>query len=315
MRCSPRWRTSTQVALVRAGAAVRAGLGACRCPAGSSGSPASQCAPCIAHGTTCSSRQNTAPRSPACSARRKPSVGSTGLPHHVHFDRARRVHRWSAPPRVDSGRCPTGPGLSSSRGTRRARSCSSRRCGCWSRTSAASRSSSSTTTSRSRTAAAPQNEVVLAAARAMREAGYGIKAATITPEGADDVGSPNQILREAIDGKVIIRAGPPDPGRARRSAACTTRSSVVRMAVEDAYGAEERREARGRRRGRVPHRARAPLGVPRGRRVRVPHRRAHARARLRRAEVDRQPRLRGHAQGGAGRRRRAASRTCPTSRS
>ena len=53
----------------------------------------------------------------------------------------------------------------------------------------------------------------MSAARAMREAGYGVKAATITPEGADDVGSPNQILREEIDGKVIIRTGPPDPGR------------------------------------------------------------------------------------------------------
>ena len=55
------------------------------------------------------------------------------------------------------------------------------------------------------------NEVVLAAARAMREAGYGIKAATITPEGADDVGSPNKILREAVDGRVIIRAGGGSP--------------------------------------------------------------------------------------------------------
>src|SRR5439155_87000 len=32
------------------------------------------------------------------------------------------------------------------------------------------------------------NEVVVAAARVMREAGYGLKAATITPEGPDDVG-------------------------------------------------------------------------------------------------------------------------------
>ncbi|MEA2142692.1 MAG: hypothetical protein QOI64_1122, partial [Solirubrobacteraceae bacterium] len=36
------------------------------------------------------------------------------------------------------------------------------------------------------------NEVVTAAARAMAEAGYGLKAATVTPEGADDVGSPNR---------------------------------------------------------------------------------------------------------------------------
>src|SRR3954465_13596306 len=43
------------------------------------------------------------------------------------------------------------------------------------------------------------------AARAMAGSGFGLKAATITPEGADDVGSPNRILREEIDGKVIIR--------------------------------------------------------------------------------------------------------------
>src|SRR5665809_81439 len=49
------------------------------------------------------------------------------------------------------------------------------------------------------------NEVVARAASAMREAGFGLKAATVTPEGADDVGSPNRHLREQIDGKVIIR--------------------------------------------------------------------------------------------------------------
>src|SRR4051794_9373937 len=47
------------------------------------------------------------------------------------------------------------------------------------------------------------NGVVEEAARAMRGAGFGLKAATITPEGKDDVGSPNRILREAVDGKVI----------------------------------------------------------------------------------------------------------------
>src|SRR4051794_35220128 len=45
------------------------------------------------------------------------------------------------------------------------------------------------------------NEVVHEAARAMREAGFGLKAATITPEGRDDVGSPNRILREEVGGK------------------------------------------------------------------------------------------------------------------
>src|SRR3954454_14767017 len=59
---------------------------------------------------------------------------------------------------------------------------------------------------------ATDNGVVTQAAAAIREAGLSIKAATITPEGADDVGSPNRILREEIDGKVIIRTGRRIPG-------------------------------------------------------------------------------------------------------
>jgi isocitrate dehydrogenase len=38
-----------------------------------------------------------------------------------------------------------------------------------------------------------RNQVVLEAAEALRETGFGIKAATITPEGPDDVGSPNAV--------------------------------------------------------------------------------------------------------------------------
>jgi len=82
------------------------------------------------------------------------------------------------------------------------------------------------------------NDVVHAAARAMRDAGYGIKAATITPEGKDDVGSPNRILREEIDGKVIIRTGRRIPG-VTPIAGVHYPISVVRMAVGDAYGAEQ----------------------------------------------------------------------------
>jgi isocitrate dehydrogenase (NAD+) len=82
------------------------------------------------------------------------------------------------------------------------------------------------------------NDVVHAAAHAMREAGYGIKAATITPEGKDDVGSPNRILREEIDGKVIIRTGRRIPG-VTPIAGVHYPISVVRMAVGDAYGAEQ----------------------------------------------------------------------------
>ena len=75
-----------------------------------------------------------------------------------------------------------------------------------------STSSSSATTCRSTTAARPTTSVVTEAAEAMREARFGLKAATVTPEGKDDVGSPNRILREAIDGKVIIRTGRRIPG-------------------------------------------------------------------------------------------------------
>src|SRR4051812_49949761 len=56
------------------------------------------------------------------------------------------------------------------------------------------------------------NEIVHEAARAMHASGLGVKAATITPEGKDDVGSPNRILLEEVDGKVIIRTGRRIPG-------------------------------------------------------------------------------------------------------
>jgi isocitrate/isopropylmalate dehydrogenase len=85
------------------------------------------------------------------------------------------------------------------------------------------------------------NAVVHEAAAAMRASGFGIKAATITPEGRDDVGSPNRILREEIDGKVIIRTGRRIPGVTPYGGVHYP-ISVVRMAVEDAYGAEQWRE-------------------------------------------------------------------------
>jgi isocitrate dehydrogenase (NAD+) len=85
------------------------------------------------------------------------------------------------------------------------------------------------------------NDVVTAAARAMAEARFGIKAATITPEGKDDVGSPNRILREELEGKVIIRTGRRIPG-VTPVAGVHYPIAVVRMAVGDAYGAEQWRE-------------------------------------------------------------------------
>jgi isocitrate dehydrogenase (NAD+) len=84
------------------------------------------------------------------------------------------------------------------------------------------------------------NGIVDDAAIAMRDAGLGLKAATITPEGRGDVGSPNAILREKVDGKVIVRTGRRLPGVAP-IAGVHHPISVVRMAVDDAYGAEERR--------------------------------------------------------------------------
>jgi isocitrate/isopropylmalate dehydrogenase len=85
------------------------------------------------------------------------------------------------------------------------------------------------------------NAVVHEAAEAMKETGLGLKAASITPEGADDVGSPNRILREEIEGKVIVRTGRRIPG-VTPVAGVTEPISVCRMAVGDAYGAEQWRE-------------------------------------------------------------------------
>ena len=89
-----------------------------------------------------------------------------------------------------------------------------------------------------------QNDVVSEAAKRIAETGLGIKAATITPEGADDVGSPNRILREAIGGKVIVRTGRRIPG-VTPVAGVHHPISVCRMAVGDAYGAEQWREGEG----------------------------------------------------------------------
>ena len=91
---------------------------------------------------------------------------------------------------------------------------------------------------------ATQNAVVYDAAAAMKACGFGLKAATITPEAKGDVGSPNAILRRAIDGKVILRTGRRIPG-VRPIGGVHAPVSVVRMAVDDAYGAKEWREGSG----------------------------------------------------------------------
>jgi len=91
---------------------------------------------------------------------------------------------------------------------------------------------------------ATENKVVLEAAAAIREHGLGLKAATVTPEGVDDVGSPNRILREEIGGRVIVRTGRRIPGVIPHGGVHAP-ISVVRMAVGDAYGAKEWREGEG----------------------------------------------------------------------
>jgi isocitrate dehydrogenase (NAD+) len=91
---------------------------------------------------------------------------------------------------------------------------------------------------------ATENNIVHEAAAAMKEAGFGIKAATITPEDPNDVGSPNAILRTGINGTVILRTGRRIPG-VNPLPGIHAPISVVRMAVDDAYGAKEWREGEG----------------------------------------------------------------------
>lgn len=88
---------------------------------------------------------------------------------------------------------------------------------------------------------ATNNQVVREAADAMLRTGLGMKAATITPPDPGDVGSPNALLREYIDGTVILRTGRRLP-RVRPVGGVHDPISIVRMAVDDAYGAKEWRE-------------------------------------------------------------------------
>jgi len=91
---------------------------------------------------------------------------------------------------------------------------------------------------------ATENRIVYEAAAAIREHGLGLKGATVTPEGRDDVGSPNRILREEIGGQVIVRTGRRIPGVVPLGGVHAP-ISIVRIAVGDAYGAKEWREGEG----------------------------------------------------------------------
>ena len=269
--------------------------------------PGSQCAPWMTHGTMCSRRQNVATRSPAGSAARKPSSRSTATPHQLQDSLTARKgtlredgvasNPMSEPLTItvlegdETGQelldqalrvlDPDVLGLPLDL-ERFDLSLENRR--------------------------ATDNGVVDEAAAAMCRSGLGIKAATITPEGKDDVGSPNRLLREGIDGKVIIRTGRRIPGVTPPLGGVPTRSpsSAWRSATRTAPSSGARR--RGRRRDRVPHRAdlaqrrAAPTAEYAFRTA------TDGREGLRRAEVDGLARLRGDAQGGARRRRRTPPR-------
>lgn len=87
---------------------------------------------------------------------------------------------------------------------------------------------------------ATKNDVIHQAAKAILRTGFGLKAATVTPVDPDDVGSPNAILREAIDGQVILRTGRRLPN-VRPVGGVHAPISIVRMATGGAYGASEER--------------------------------------------------------------------------
>jgi isocitrate/isopropylmalate dehydrogenase len=89
-----------------------------------------------------------------------------------------------------------------------------------------------------------KNRVVYDAAERLKQTGIGIKAATITPGDPDDVGSPNALLRELVNGQVILRTGRRIPS-VRPLAGVHAPITVVRMAVDGAYNAKEWREGEG----------------------------------------------------------------------
>lgn len=91
---------------------------------------------------------------------------------------------------------------------------------------------------------ATKNRVVEEAAEALMKSRFGLKAATITPEAVDDVGSPNLLLRERIGASVIVRTGRRIPG-VRPLGGIHGPITVVRMAMGDVYGAKEWREGDG----------------------------------------------------------------------
>jgi isocitrate/isopropylmalate dehydrogenase len=91
---------------------------------------------------------------------------------------------------------------------------------------------------------ATQNAIVKEAAERIKQTGLGIKAATITPGNPDDVGSPNALLRELVDGQVILRTGRRIPS-IRPLGGLHSPIAVVRMAVDGEYSEKAWREGEG----------------------------------------------------------------------
>jgi isocitrate dehydrogenase (NAD+) len=91
---------------------------------------------------------------------------------------------------------------------------------------------------------ATKNKVVREAAERIKQTGLGIKAATITPPEKGDVGSPNALLREWVDGQVILRTGRRIPS-IRPLGGVHAPIAVVRMAVDGEYSEKAWREGEG----------------------------------------------------------------------
>ena len=226
--CSPRWRTSTTRTSLSSLPQWEHVWIESPVPLGSSISPGSQKGPRTRHGKMCSRRQKAARRDPGISCARQPSVRSMALPHQEQLS-------------VDCPLMPEDLRIIVLEGDETGQELLEQALRVLDPTvlkvPVELEHYDLSLANRRRT----KNEVVTSAADAMREARFGLKAATITPEGKDDVGSPNRLLREAIDGKVIIRTGRRIPG-VTPVAGVHYPIAVVRMAVGDAYGAEEGRE-------------------------------------------------------------------------
>jgi isocitrate dehydrogenase (NAD+) len=207
--------------------------------------PGSQCAPSITHGTTCSRRQKVATRSPAGSAARKPSSAGTGWPHHAHG--------WASMRPLSSPQVSAPVNITVLEGDQTGQELLEEALRVLDPDVIGLEVQAERFDLSLERRRATENEVVRAAAKSMRATGLGLKAATVTPEGTDDVGSPNRILREEVGGKVIVRTGRRIPG-VTPVAGVHHPIAVVRMAVEDAYGAEQWREGAEGSAGEVAYR-------------------------------------------------------------